>query len=145
MNIGTVSSGTMREEDLIPAFVAHLEGQENLTPEHRALAGEINSALESDEYFASEAASYDLEDLFDALDAYAPLYFYFGSHPGDGADYGFWLPEDFPGEFDGLIVADVAEIPADYTGEALVTNAHGDAVTLYSVNEGSPSRIWDLA
>jgi len=31
-----------------------------------------------------------LDRLTDALQAYCPPFVYFGAHPGDGADYGFW-------------------------------------------------------
>jgi len=52
-------------------------------------------------YFESDDAHYDLEVLFDAMNEYAPEGFYFGAHPGDGADYGFWLSESFVEDFDG--------------------------------------------
>lgn len=70
----TISHGTMRPEDLIPKF---LEVLEELNPE----AGQ-------------EAQSQFLSELFDLLDQEAPEGFYFGSHPGDGSDYGFWQMEE---------------------------------------------------
>lgn len=37
-----------------------------------------------------EDGDYVLEDLYDALYKFAPEGYYFGSHPGDGVDFGFW-------------------------------------------------------
>ena len=34
------------------------------------------------------------EQIFDYLNAIAPAGCYFGSHPGDGSDFGFWEVED---------------------------------------------------
>jgi hypothetical protein len=79
--------------------------------------------------------------LFDALDAYAPAYFYFGAHPGDGADYGFWLSESFPDDFDGLKVSDTADVPKGHTGEVLHANDHGN-MTLYAYSRGRGRELW---
>src|ERR1035437_7618406 len=94
-NIGSVSSATMRAEDLIPCFISELRSQRPLKREHQRLIRTIEQAMnannmETGEYFDSDDADYDLEALFDALDAYCLPYFYFGAHPGDGADYGYW-------------------------------------------------------
>jgi hypothetical protein len=80
--IGTVSTGTMLASDLIPAFMAELPASHKLRVEY-------------DEHGYNAADADDLlECLFDALDALAPEGTYFGAHPGDGSDYGFW-PVDF--------------------------------------------------
>lgn len=145
INIGTVSSGTMREEDLIPSLVYELSRQKPLKRAHRKLVKEIESRMNQEEYYESEEASYDLnERLFDALDAYAPAYFYFGSHPGNGSDYGFWLSEGFEDDFDGLKVDDLAEIPKDYYGEILVVNDHGN-MSLYNRSRNNRlTEIWSI-
>ena len=130
INIGSVSSGTMRPEDLIPDFMWELRHQAPCKREHRALLTEIKSRMEADDYYESEESGWDLESLFDALDDYTPPYFYFGAHPGDGADYGYWLSESFEDDFDGLKVSDTADIPSTYYGEVLVVNDHGN-MTLY--------------
>lgn len=104
-NMGTVSHATMREEDLIPSFMSELESQRPLKREHRKLLRDIKRNqrnMVSPAYYENEQATWDLEALFDALDAYCLPYFYFGAHPGDGSDYGYWLSEDFIDEFGGL-------------------------------------------
>lgn len=142
-NIGSISSGTMRAEDLIPEFLAVLESQKPLRHAHKALAKSITAAMESDGYFDSEESHDDLGALFTALDEYAPEYFYFGGHPGNGADYGFWLSEDFLEEFDGLKVSDLADVPRGHSGEVVVVNDHGN-MSLYSYSRGKSKEIWSV-
>jgi hypothetical protein len=104
--IGSVSHGTMRPEDLIPAFLDTLDelvegmsldakGRELETCERVAglnrRLGDIEQRMESvPDYFESEEADWDLETLFDLLNDFAPPYCHFGAHEGDGSDYGFW-------------------------------------------------------
>lgn len=91
--LGTVSSGTMLPSDLIPAFMGTLE---TYAPE---LAAELVAGypeldgMDADELDASEEANWIIEALYQALDSIAPDGAYFGSHPGDGSDYGFWTVE----------------------------------------------------
>ena len=92
---GSVSHGTMRPADLIPRFIETLEYF------NKRKAKKLTSAIPSDawsndthEFWRSEPAMWLLEDLFDVLNDYAPAKHYFGSHPGDGSDYGFWPCED---------------------------------------------------
>lgn len=80
---GTVSEGTLRADDLIPRFIAVLA---EVQPE---IAG--GRELEYEEAGDNEESKrWVLRGLFDALDEIAPLGFYFGAHPGDGANFGFW-------------------------------------------------------
>jgi len=134
----------MRPEDLIPAFLDCLEAQRPCSRAHRKLAREIRARMESEKYFDSEDSQFDLEELFDVLGEYSPTGFYFGSHPGDGADYGFWLSEDFAEEFDGLKVSDLSEVPTGYAGEVLYVNDHGNmSLYLYSRN-GRKVELWSV-
>lgn len=107
---GTLVQATLREEDLIPAFTAELE---RLNPER---AEEIKRMYPNEYWAIDYANSYNApipaiadsemgyllnEVLFDALDELAPDGMYFGSHPGDGSDFGFWEyePEPEPGDY----------------------------------------------
>lgn len=83
---GTVSHGTMRAEDLIPEFVCTLRAIDT----GKEYADLITKACDLDLDYDSEQAGDILADLFDALDALAPDGHYFGAHPGNGSDYGFW-------------------------------------------------------
>ena len=151
-NIGSVSTATMREQDLLPRFAEELLRQKPCRRVHRSLACKVLRRVskcidgrfgEADEYFASEDAGWDLEALTDALQEYAPAYFYFGSHPGDGADFGFWLSESFEEDFDGLRVSDLCEVPAGYSGEVLLVNDHGN-MSLYAYSRGRGRELWGI-
>lgn len=98
VTLGTVSHGTMRPEDLIPTFIEEI--RHILTDpdsDDLRILGTIDQ-LEKDTqepgYFDTESSQFDLDDLFDLLNTLAPEGYYFGSHPGDGSDYGFWECED---------------------------------------------------
>ena len=143
-NIGSVSSGTMRPEDLIPDFLWELEHQSKLLKGHKGLIEEIASRMENDDYYESEDSDYDLEALFDALNEYCMPYFYFGAHPGDGADYGYWLGDTFESDFDGLKVDDLSEIEHGYIGEVLHVNDHGNMALYYNGANGRLYEIWSL-
>ena len=75
----TIIHGTMRSEDLYPAFRSLLL---LLDPEK---AQGYSEDLDSFEILLA---------LMDDLCVVAPEGYYFGSHPGDGSDYGFWKYED---------------------------------------------------
>jgi hypothetical protein len=85
--IGSVSSGTMRPEDLIPDFAWELKSLmrgNRLTRDQRkrfnALLKECDKDIED-----CEDADGLLDELFDALGEFAPPYCYFGASEGDGA------------------------------------------------------------
>ena len=140
--MGSVSCATMRPEDLIPTFAYELRNMP-ARREHRKELTAIEKRMDKDGYYESEDSTYDLEWLFNTLEEYAMPYFYFGSHPGNGADYGFWLTEDINHCFDGLKVNDLAEIPKDYRGEVLLVNDHFN-MTLYVKTARKLTEIWSV-
>jgi len=92
--LGSLSSGTMRKQDLIPILaeeILRLDDKNEVA--NKVWDNSYN--LEGDrleEYWESEDSGWDLDDLFDELNDIANLpYVSFGSHPDDGADYGYWV------------------------------------------------------
>jgi hypothetical protein len=89
--LGSIISGTMRKEDLIPVFVNEILSIDDKN--QKAL--EIQSGMNVNNYYDTEISDYDLDDLFDELNNLCDIdNAYFGAHPGDGSDYGFWMCED---------------------------------------------------
>ena len=99
---GSISHGTMRECDLIPTFMSTLRDfspsrAAAITDEYGAAFIErcsTDGALDYSLINEMENQGWLLESLFDALDDIAPDGFYFGAHPGDGSDYGFWEADE---------------------------------------------------
>jgi hypothetical protein len=91
--IGSIISATLREQDLIPAFerVLDIAGVEYDRPAavDNLLLGQ--SLTDNDQ---EEVSYYLNETLIDLLDEIAPEGTYFGAHPGDGSDFGFWEREE---------------------------------------------------
>ena len=100
-SFGSISSGTMRTEDLLDTLTSELEHQVQRNAKawcsdqgraqrdaYLALAAEANEIDYESEDCDQEAAEETLASLFDALNEFAPPYAYFGAHPGDGL-FGF--------------------------------------------------------
>lgn len=129
--MGTIIHATLRDEDLIPAFI------EAITPHLKQLDVGMSIAikdliarwnkLETEEsieaYCETEESSFDIEELANALDSIAPPFIYFGSHPGDGADFGYWISDDAieMGKQDRELT-----ITEDLTKYTLQVNDHGN-------------------
>ena len=142
--LGTVSHATLRPQDLVPAFLERLHSLEPET--HASLLANFRCVALSDDdsWWESEDCAHFLnEDLFDALNNCAPDYVYFGSHEGDGADFGFWICWDHIGEDieSGELIESISilDLPDDHTGNWLnVKNKHsvlnGGTVSLMNRN-----------
>lgn len=96
----SVSHGTMRPQDLIPSFLDALsdvwpEAYEGyMVASFPPIPAYVQDEGDDSEWWASDDAAYLLESLFDQLGECAPDGYYFGAHPGDGSDYGFWTIEE---------------------------------------------------
>lgn len=97
--VGTVISGTLRPQDLIPEFFNELKRvdmdayAQTIMNNYRVPAYVFDEGNDS-EWWDSEDAMWMLESLIDALNDAAPEGYYFGAHEGDGADFGWWEIEE---------------------------------------------------
>ena len=91
-----VSEGTLRAQDLIPAFLTALRDRDSAVYAQIMVNRAIPAhALEDDDadWWQSDDAHFLLDELFDALNETAEEGEYFGAHEGDGCLFGFWSVE----------------------------------------------------
>ena len=85
--LGSISTGTLLTEDLLPRFAdtcIRLKG----TKHPVAI---MCYELTDDPTWADRSNAKDVLDaLKDCLNELCPPFVYFGAHPSDGADFGFW-------------------------------------------------------
>jgi hypothetical protein len=91
----SVIHGTLNPVDLIPTFINTLW---KLNPdickgfmgreENREVMNDFANSVEG--WAETENAQWLLEDITSLLHDEAPEGMYFGAHPGDGSDFGFW-------------------------------------------------------
>lgn len=98
---GTLIHGTLREEDLLEAFGNELMRLDpsnfdritnawlDVHPPQQAEGWPTREWVDAHPEDAQEM----IQEFADALDELSPPGHYFGAHPGDGADFGFW-PHD---------------------------------------------------
>lgn len=92
---GSVSTGTLRTEDLLRRFASELErvfpfGGRSLVIEAREAAANYPRGNEMQEH-----AEWVLSEVIAQLDDIAGREgLTFGAHEGDGADFGYWKAED---------------------------------------------------
>lgn len=79
----SISHGTMRTQDLIPAFLDVIRDTPEYVQVMNAIPAHAMEDKEADWWNSDDAAGL-LESLFDTLDSYSPEGYYFGAHLGDG-------------------------------------------------------------
>ena len=126
--VGSISHGTLRNEDLLEAFAYELACLADIDDKQ---AAELVRDARAVTDFDSEQASELVEALLDALNELAPAFCYFGTHEGDGSDFGFWpimeAIEELPK------VSDPSEVENMLGEECAFVNDHGN-VTVYGAD-----------
>jgi len=99
---GTLIHGTLLECDLIPAFLDALQqfdpkAAETIIDEFgRSFIDRLSKAdgLDYPSVGEMDRRGWLMEALLDALDTVGPDGTYFGTHPGDGSDFGWWATDE---------------------------------------------------
>jgi hypothetical protein len=159
--LGSISSGTLRTPDLLNSFADTLEGLVLINgdflclPENRAMRDRLNDLIgevsdcfdDSGEEVAEgkeDDAAWLVESLGDALNEFAPPFCSFGSHEGDGSDFGFWPCIDTAKDSVDFVSSRSAEFPeSDFQGEWLHVSDHGNC-TLYVRTNGEDKEVWSI-
>jgi len=111
--LGSISTGTLRQQDLLSAFAQKLSSLEStrfyaeVGPDSLELyhgselvrqAPAMLNALDNTTAVSNPYVAEYLDWLTDALQEYCPPFIYFGTLEGDGSDFGFWPDMDSLGE-----------------------------------------------
>ena len=148
LELGSVSSGTMLERDLIPVFMGVLK---EVNPAECIRLDEDTSYSKyidmAPDWYDTKDAGYMLDDLFDALNEYCPPYCYFGANEGDGANYGCWISWD--SIEDAVRCGELVRVKAggrwDCVPEILVVTDHGNAeLWVWDAVEGKHVEVWSV-
>jgi hypothetical protein len=90
---GSISTGTLRTEDLLFDFALALrEFEDKWNSEHEALYDQAKQHMAQAP--SESELNQTVSNLQDALQEYCPPFVYFGTLEGDGADFGFWADFD---------------------------------------------------
>lgn len=90
----TVIHGTHRPQDLVPAFLSVLRDTAEYAQILVAPMSFIPSEEDDPRWESCDMCYFLNEELFDLMNNYAPEGYYFGAHPGDGSDFGYWKSEE---------------------------------------------------
>lgn len=109
--LGSISTGTLRTEDLLMAFRNALSrlGYDTQLP----LIEETCVVIQNKDFTKKRAPDL-LAQLSDALQELCPPFVYFGAHPSDGADFGFWI------DFDAITEANLDGVNEFETNRVIV-------------------------
>lgn len=154
--LGTISHGTVKPTDLIPDFIAAMKYVQAARPDRLkldALEKEFARITSNDIVLEGDEDALDevLVDVMTIMENYVPAYCRFGSHEGDGSDYGVWVDDnaiDFAKENDDLHHGENPPQPDDYNGNPprfwLQTNDHGNATLFRYSGLGKWAVVWSV-
>ena len=144
--INEVSSGTLRDEDLIETFANELRynmRRLRLTRDQRKRFGELVRDCEAAD-FSNDCADHGvlIEALFDALGEIAPPYAYFGALEGDGACFGFWpiVDDDELPKYPGITDAAASREAHD----CYIISDHGNVTCGHITARGVFREYWSV-
>lgn len=168
IRIGSVMTGTLREQDIANMLIGEFESiqldsdfeldkPENFDTRDRVakMVGDLQDLFDEDGEnfrddiegpFKCETVGETLSEAFDLLNEFAPDFVTFGTHEGDGSDFGWWASIDAveqavaDGEARKVNAGD--ELPELDEGEHhyLVVNDHGNCTLL----DASCNEIWSI-
>ena len=142
--LGSISTGTLRPEDLIPAF------NNALTQIHDGHYCDIDEMMNDEAGNAAEFGKQPSNDelqrrvvdrLMDELQDACPPFVYFGTHEGDGADFGFWPDMDRIEEEIGTTIQ-IASSLSDFQAEHCWTLA--DDGVIVNVSDHGNVTVMDM-
>jgi hypothetical protein len=149
--LGSISTGTLRTEDLRHAFANTLEALEVGMPP--TPAGEprwLNLVEEArdDKFYADQDDQSVIDDLSDALNKFCPPFVYFGTLEGDGADFGFWVEQnaidDFVSEAIEADLITVTNTGDEYANGTYIVHLAHDTENV-TVMDMERNAIWSAA
>ena len=142
--LGSISTGTLRPEDLIPAF------NNALTQIHDGHYCDIDEMMNDEAGNAAEFGKQPSNDelqrrvvdrLMDELQDACPPFVYFGTLEGDGADFGFWPDMDRIEEEIGTTIQ-IASSLSDFQAEHCWTLA--DDGVIVNVSDHGNVTVMDM-
>ena len=134
--LGSISTGTLRTEDLLQRFADTLKACGSTSNEIANAYDFVNAIEPEDNPEGNPDAQLIMDLLWEALEAMCPPFIYFGTHPGDGADFGFWpdmdrLNEELQWERDHYPDDSVPdELTLDDDGVIVQVSDHGNVTVM---------------
>lgn len=144
VTLGTLIHGTLRDEDLLPAFADELgrvsggtyaELRDTAARWTTFIIDEPDSQVDPSGDTVADIVPELIDELTDALNEHAPAHVYFGPIEGDGSDFGFWGVSEY--DCDTIQLDDENSVCIDHQVHINV-NDHGNV----TVSELRGAEIW---